>query len=450
MLFFKRVHIRSFEIGLLFRDGEFKGLVEAGRHWFFDPLGRVRVDVVSQRDPWLVHEKLDVIVKSGALAERAVVLDLKDHERALVWIENRFSHILPPGLYANWTGHKNVRVEVVDARQVRFEHVDLKLIARSPLAGRVLDVCTIDRDRVGVLFIDGRFVETVSPGLYAFWKGESEAKVVDVDLRETMVDVGGQEIMTADKVTLRMLINSTSGYADYVNLEILPLYEDPFRQWTPKELIDLGLSQPMKCAPGTCFAYAHTNFVILGEVLAKASGKPVDVLIREGVLKPLGLRNTRSEATPEIQAPVLHAFTSERGPYEDSTYWNPSWTLAAGSIMTADIGDTLASGIAIGTGALLTPESSALQLALAEPVMDGFSDQFYFGLGVIRVAGWVAQTPSFGGYSAAMAYLPEAEITIAVTATMNPGTPDGPRPTDVLFADLASYLSPDNVPAIKR
>lgn len=204
MLFFKRVHIRSFEIGLLFRDGEFKGLVEAGRRWFFDPLGRVRVDVVSQRDPWLVHEKLDLIVKSGALAERAVVLDLKDHERALVWIENRFSHILPPGLYAYWTGRKSVRVEVVDARQVRFEHADLKLIARSPQAGRVLDVCTIDRDRVGVLFIDGRFIETVPPGLYAFWKGQSEAKIVDVDLRETMVDVGGQEIMTADKVTLRL------------------------------------------------------------------------------------------------------------------------------------------------------------------------------------------------------------------------------------------------------
>ena len=204
MLFFKRVHIRSFEIGLLFRDGEFKGLVEAGRRWFFDPLGRVRVDVVSQREPWLVHEKLDLIVKSGALAERAVVLDLKDHERALVWIENRFSHILPPGLYAYWTGRKNVRVEVIDARQVRFEHSDLKLIARSPQAGRVLDVCTIDRDRVGVLFIDGRFIETVPPGLYAFWKGQSEAKIVDVDLRETMVDVGGQEIMTADKVTLRL------------------------------------------------------------------------------------------------------------------------------------------------------------------------------------------------------------------------------------------------------
>jgi regulator of protease activity HflC (stomatin/prohibitin superfamily) len=204
MFLFNRYKIRSYEMGLVFRDGEFRGLRGEGTRWFFDPLGKVRVDVVSQREPWLNHDKLDLIVKSGALEGRAVVLDLKDHERALVWIENRFSHVLPSGLYAYWTGQKNVRVEVIDARQVRFEHEELKVIARSPLAQRVLDICTIERDRAGVLFIDGRYVETLAPGLYAFWKGRSEAKVVELDLRETMVDVGGQEIMTADKVTLRL------------------------------------------------------------------------------------------------------------------------------------------------------------------------------------------------------------------------------------------------------
>ena len=129
MFVFKRYKIRSWEMGLLFQDGEFQGLVEAGTRWFFDPLGKICVDVVSQRDPELAHEKLDLIVKSGALRDRAVVLDLKDHERALVWIENRFSQLLPSGLYAFWTGQKDVRVEVIDARNVRFEHQELKVIA---------------------------------------------------------------------------------------------------------------------------------------------------------------------------------------------------------------------------------------------------------------------------------------------------------------------------------
>ncbi len=213
-MFYKHSKIRSYEVGLHFRDGEFQGLLAAGSHWFFDPLGKVRVDVVSQRSPWLVHEQLDLIIKSGLLKDRAVVLDLKDTERALVWIENRFSHVLPAGQYAYWTGQKQVRVEVIDIRQVRFLHDQFKVIVRSPLAAKLLDVCEVPRDRVGVLFIEGRYVETLAPGEYAFWKGPAEAKVVEVDLRETMVDVSGQEIMTADKVTLRINAVVTYKIAD--------------------------------------------------------------------------------------------------------------------------------------------------------------------------------------------------------------------------------------------
>ena len=200
----KRVKIRSYEVGLYFRDGEFQRLLTKGRHWFIDPWGKVRVDVVSQRDPWLKHDKLDVIVKSGVLVGRAEVVDLKDHERALVWIDGRFSHVLPPGLYAYWTGFKDVRVERVDSRAVRFQHDELRSIIRSPYAAQVLDICAVERHHAGVSFQDGQYVETLVPGQYAFWKNVADSKVVEVDLREQSLDVGGQEIMTADKVTLRL------------------------------------------------------------------------------------------------------------------------------------------------------------------------------------------------------------------------------------------------------
>jgi regulator of protease activity HflC (stomatin/prohibitin superfamily) len=204
MAMFKQVKIRSYEVGLYFRDGEFKGLLSEGRHWLFDPLWKVQVDVVSKRLPWLTHEKLDMIVKSGALDGRAEVVDLKDNQRALVWIEGRFSHILPPGLYSYWTGMKDVRVEVAEARQVRFQHDDFKVIVRSPHATQVLEICTVARNSVGVSFQDGEYVETLPPGEYAFWRNVAESKVVEVDRREQTIDVAGQEIMTADKVTLRM------------------------------------------------------------------------------------------------------------------------------------------------------------------------------------------------------------------------------------------------------
>ncbi|MBX3432372.1 MAG: slipin family protein [Pirellulales bacterium] len=203
-MFFKKLKIKSYEVGLYFRDGEFQKLLTAGEHWLFDPLRKVRVDVVSQRSPWLQHDALDVIVKSGALTGLAQVVDLKDHERALLWIEGRFSHILPPGLYAYWTGFKDVRVEVIDARDVRLQHADFKAIVRSPHAAQVLDICAVERNHAGVAFVDGQYVETLPPGQYAWWRGVADAKVAEVDLREQALDVAGQEIMTADKVTLRM------------------------------------------------------------------------------------------------------------------------------------------------------------------------------------------------------------------------------------------------------
>ena len=210
----KYVKVRKYEVGLYFRDGEFRGLLEAGRYWFFDPLGRVHVDVVSQRTPWLVHDKLDVIVKSGALEGRAKVLDLKDYQRGLVWIDGRFSHVLPPGLCAYWTTFCDVKTEVVDARTVRFEHADLPVIVKSQLADRVLESVTVPAGHVGVWFRDGNFVETLPAGRYAFWKNVAEVKVVPVDTRALILDVAGQEIMTADKVTLRLNALVTYRFAD--------------------------------------------------------------------------------------------------------------------------------------------------------------------------------------------------------------------------------------------
>lgn len=221
---FKTVKIRNYEIGLLFRDGEFKGLLGAGRHWFFDPLGKVRVSVVSQREPWLVHEKLDVIVKSGALKDRAVVLDLKDYQRALVWIDGRFSHVLAPGLYAYWTGFREVSVEIVDARNIRFEHKDFQVISRSASADRVLDVLAVEQGYAGVLYIDGKYVETLPPGRHAFWKNVAKVTLVPVDLREAMHDVAGQEIMTADKVTLRL--NAVVTYKVSDPLKVVSITDD--------------------------------------------------------------------------------------------------------------------------------------------------------------------------------------------------------------------------------
>lgn len=214
MFFIRRLEIRSFEMGLNFRGGEFLGLLMPGNYWVFDPLRRRSVEVVSQRSPFLAHEKLDLIAKSGDLKGYAQVLDLKDDQRALVWVDRRFARILPPGQYVYWTNLRDVRVEIVDARRPRFDHEDIKTIVRNPSAREQLEMGQVSRDAQGVLFLDGRHVETIGPGPYAFWKGAADVRVVEVDLRESTIDVPGQEIMTSDKVTLRLNAMATYRVVD--------------------------------------------------------------------------------------------------------------------------------------------------------------------------------------------------------------------------------------------
>jgi len=246
----------------------------------------------------------------------------------------------------------------------------------------------------------------------------------------------------ADEITLEMLISSTSGYADYVNLDYLPLNEDPFRQFGPDDLIAIAFGRDMACDPGRCFNYAHTNFVILGEVLSQVAGKPLEALISDYVLEPLGLENTRSEHTAVIQKPVLHAFTTERGVFEDSTYWNPSWTLARGAVMTTDLADLMASAIAIGTGSLLSDQSFAAQIAAGKDDIRQLADGVHYGMGVVVAHRWILQTPSFAGYAATMAYHPDSNVALGLVTTDGAGTPEAPRPTDAIFAQLSAYLVP--------
>jgi regulator of protease activity HflC (stomatin/prohibitin superfamily) len=212
----RRFKVREHERGLLFRDREFKRVLHPGRHWVWDPLFKARVDVVSVREVWLDHKDLDVVARSGALGDEAVVVDLKDSERAVVWVDGRIEAVLKPGLYALWTVFHDVKVETFDARGVRFDHPDLASIVQVKGTAVLLETVTVEAGHAGLFFKDGRYEAMLAPGAYAFWKGVGKARVLHVDLRELVVDVGGQDIMTADKVTLRLNAVVTYKVADPV------------------------------------------------------------------------------------------------------------------------------------------------------------------------------------------------------------------------------------------
>ncbi|MFD3699872.1 serine hydrolase domain-containing protein [Streptomyces sp. NPDC058646] len=264
------------------------------------------------------------------------------------------------------------------------------------------------------------------------------------------------------EITLRMLGSSTSGLRDYVTDPkfLAELEAAPFRQWTPEQVTGMVTGRPLLYEPGTNWSYSHANFQFLGAALEKISGRPLGELLTERVMGPLGLDQTRNGVTPEIPVPALHSFTSERGPYEESTYWNPSWTTAPGAVQTTDICDLARSARAIGTGELLSPEAFRTQLdpgtvGLGTPTDDcpaavclKNTEARHFGLGVLVVDGWILQNPSFSGYAALQAYLPERQLSLAVTTTAGPGSPEG-NTAQTVAERISAVLAPGNVLKMK-
>lgn len=280
----------------------------------------------------------------------------------------------------------------------------------------------------------------------------------------------------ADEVTVGQLAQMTSGYQDFVlgNEQFAEIaYADPFKAWTTEDQLALAMDKPLWFEPGTNWAYAHTNYVILGLVLEEVTGMSLEDALQEKVLDPLGLADTTASLTAEIPEPALHAYSSERRSflkipegvpfYEDSTGWNPSWTISQGAIQTSNIDDLLTSAIAVGTGELLSEESYAAMTSTdlrgRTTAIDGCVncrplDEFAtYGLGLWITGDWLLQNPLFYGYAAVNAYLPSERIAIAVAVTYEEEAFDSEgqyaNGGDELFRRIGAYLAPDDAPPVR-
>lgn len=279
----------------------------------------------------------------------------------------------------------------------------------------------------------------------------------------------------ADRVTLGQLAQMTSGYVDYVigNTAMNDaLYANPFRHWTTQELLDFAVHKPLLYEPGTNWNYAHTNYVLLGLALEKATGTDMATLLSDKVLRPLGLTNTANAETAAIPAPVLHAFSSERRAalkipanipfYEETTFWDPSWTITRGAIQTTNIYDLEASAAGIGSGRLLSADSYRKMVSTGlrgtthtQPgctTCAEMTDGYTYGLGIVISGKWLVQNPMFAGYAAVQAYLPARKIAIAVAVTFAQAAfddrGDNRNEAEPLFRKIGAELAPEDAPPV--
>lgn len=153
------------------------------------------------------------------------------------------------------------------------------------------------------------------------------------------------------KVTVRMLLNHTSGIADYILPAFPGLVTDPgqaldegrFRELVPEELVRLGLAAEPPAPRGT-HAYANTNYLIAGLLLEKVTGQDPEAYITENVIRRAGLRHTyfpRSARIPGPHARMYESFYGTIDPARDYSVYDMSWAGTAGAMVstTDDLND---------------------------------------------------------------------------------------------------------------
>ncbi|HUB91337.1 MAG TPA: slipin family protein [Dyella sp.] len=208
MSWIKQIVIGDGERGLLYRNRRVQAVLTAGVYRYVDPFDRIAVVVHNVARPEYSGNDAEVLMAStnDELAKHFLVADVGTDHVGLVLKNGKLEDVLAPGtrkLY--W--HALVQIEVQRVWLSESLAIDANVVARLRQLGALSKVAvTVDVpvESTGLLFVDSKLVRALAPGAYAFWNFRKNVAAEVIDLRVQSVEVSGQELLTRDKVSLRV------------------------------------------------------------------------------------------------------------------------------------------------------------------------------------------------------------------------------------------------------
>ena len=210
-----------------------------------------------------------------------------------------------------------------------------------------------------------------------------------------------------DSVTLHMLLNHTSGIADYTSLaSFYPLHTLPL----PKDsVIGLFKNQPYKFAPGTNFSYSNSNYFLLGCIIEKVTGTSYSAYLQQNVINKAGLLNTVVNRLDSIMAFRAGGYSkAEKGGWKNAEYFSMEFPFSAGSIIST-APDLQQWQTALSEGKII---STPMLTKMTTPYLNNYA----YGLSVDSFAHHlrIAHGGAIPGFTSYLATFPEQDISIAV------------------------------------
>lgn len=226
-------------------------------------------------------------------------------------------------------------------------------------------------------------------------------------------------------VTVRSLLNHTSGLPDYLD-EFYEVFEDdPRREWTDRQAVDIALAlRPGK--PGA-YEYSNTNYILLGVMLQKVGGEPVGAQMQKRIFRPLGMTSSTCGSFASAPKDVAHGYGEDDTDY---AMINQGDGLADGGVLSTSR-DMARFMDGLMRGRLLKPATMA---AMKKTVDDGEGAQYGLGLGYFPEQGCYGHDGAIEGYLSQMYYYTESGVAIAAATNRTGG------PTDEAFDEITDLL----------
>lgn len=245
----------------------------------------------------------------------------------------------------------------------------------------------------------------------------SEAGQLQLDdvLTEHLPPEVTDRIENAERIQLGMLLGHRSGIPEWVGDEVhQTVVLDPAHVWSLDEILDLVAREPAAFEPGERFAYSNTNYILLGEILSRVSGRSWRAVVRDRVLARAGLDHTTLPEPGDLEcpAPCAHGYVPFEGEMLDLTRVDPSMAGPSGghALITTSADLTRFLG-ALRGGALFDRPSTLEAMFDFQPAPDPEVRLTGYGLGVMQLQGngytALGHLGGTAGYQSFMLYLPE-------------------------------------------
>ncbi len=210
----KVVRINANELGLVFQRGRLVKVLTDGIYFLGN---NQHVEFLIGLNPFSVEAQYKLAVEANVqLMEHAELISITENEIALVYINGIFTRILNAGSYLFLKNLAEIKFQKIDLSQVEFpENIDRAVLSH-PLLAPFVRSCTVEAYEKGVLLVDGKLQAILEPGTYYFVKNSIVVLMQKTDLRITQLEITGQEILSADKVALRV-----NAFASYRVVDVL-------------------------------------------------------------------------------------------------------------------------------------------------------------------------------------------------------------------------------------